>query len=469
MYKKILLFSVTVGFITLLQAQANKKNPTFVITSSQKGMTNWKDVKLVDTKTGELLQTIYSPGQEIVILNARTGKPVQKRDDAAKVIQANAREVYVINKDNKAQLVSSKEELEKLKTQGSRILVVNRNYNDFPKPLYDKPFSTSSAALAFDKKHNRLYYTPMGINQLRYIDLKSKTPTIYYFEDETFGAVQGYWDVANQITRMVIAADGNGYALSNNANHLIRFTTGKKPVITDLGPITDAPGNSDYTIHRGVGGDMIADNEGNLYLITAYKNIFKINIESKVSEYKGHIKGIPEEYQTNGAAVEEGSKIIVSSAASTEAYYRVDLNTLEAEKISGEGGFFNASDLANGNLAFDKKKNEKITEVKTAQDNLVVKQNTEEVLNSSNNITVYPNPVTDGVVKLNFADQVTGTYELQLLDMNGKSIASKKLIINKKIQTEDFRLPELIAKGSYFIKITSRSNSNSIIKKIVVQ
>jgi len=26
----------------------------------------------------------------------------------------------------------------------------------------DKPFSTNSAALAYDKKHDRLYYTPMG-------------------------------------------------------------------------------------------------------------------------------------------------------------------------------------------------------------------------------------------------------------------------------------------------------------------
>ncbi len=469
MYKKILLFSVMFCFITVLHAQSDKKNPTFVITSSQKGLSNWKDVKLVDTKTGELLQTIYAPGQEIAILNARTGKPVQKRDDAVKAELSNARQVYVIDKDNKAQLVSSNEDLEKLKTQGSRIFVVSRNYNENTKPLYDKPFSTNSAALAFDKKHNRLYYTPMGINQLRYIDLKSKTPAIYYFEDEAFGAVQGQWDVSNQITRMVIASDGNGYALSNNANHLIRFTTGKKPEITDLGAITDADGNGDYSIHRGMGGDMIADKEGNLYLITAYKNIFKINIESRVSEYKGHIKGIPEKYQTNGAAVEEGSKIIVSSATSTEAYYRVDLNTLEAEKVFGSGEFYNASDLANGNLAFDKKKNDKITEVKIAPENEIVKQNTEEEEKSKNDITVYPNPVTNGVVKLNFANQPAGTYEVQLLDLNGKLIASKKIAINNKIQTEEFRLPELIANGIYIIKITGQINSNSIIKKIVVQ
>jgi len=38
---------------------------------------------------------------------------------------------------------------------------------------------------------------------------------------------------------MVIASDGNGYGLSNDANHLIRFTTGKNPTISDLGAISD--------------------------------------------------------------------------------------------------------------------------------------------------------------------------------------------------------------------------------------
>ena len=31
-------------------------------------------------------------------------------------------------------------------------------------------FATGVAALAFHKKNNRIYYTPMCINQLRYID-----------------------------------------------------------------------------------------------------------------------------------------------------------------------------------------------------------------------------------------------------------------------------------------------------------
>ncbi|CAF0783530.1 unnamed protein product [Rotaria sordida] len=38
---------------------------------------------------------------------------------------------------------------------------------------------------------------------------------------------------------MTFAADGNGYALTNDGNQLIRFTTGDNPVVTNLGALVD--------------------------------------------------------------------------------------------------------------------------------------------------------------------------------------------------------------------------------------
>ncbi|HEX2684860.1 MAG TPA: hypothetical protein VHL77_13035, partial [Ferruginibacter sp.] len=357
MNKKILLLPVMACFITVLHAQSGRSTTAYAITASAKGQHDWKDVRLIDMKTGQEIQSVFSSNQEAEILNARTGKPVQKKDDAAKAesMKTSSVQVFTMDANNKPQAVTNNADIEKLKATGNRIMVVRNNFS--VQQAYDKPFATNSAAMAYDKKHERLYYTPMGIDQLRYIDLKSNK--IYYFEDEPFGVVKGQWDVPAQITRMVIASDGNGYALSNDANHLVRFTTGKKPEITDLGAVNDAAANGDFSIHRGVGGDMIADNAGNLYLITAYRNVWKINIESRTAEYKGGIKGLPEEYQTNGAAVEEGSKVIVCSSRSTESYYRFDLNTLQGEKIQGGSDVFNASDLANGNLAFAKKEKDK--------------------------------------------------------------------------------------------------------------
>lgn len=472
MNKNFLLLVVITLFVTTLQAQSNKPVTAYAITASEKGQGSWKEVRLVDVKTGQEIQPVFTSGQELEILNARTGKPVQKKDAVAesKQEQNNQRQVYTISADKKLEKITNEADIEKLKAAGNKIVIVDMGRHR--KAEYDHPFATNSAALAYDKKHERLYYTPMGINQLRYIDLKSKTPRVYYFEDEAFGVVKGYGDVASQITRMVIASDGNGYALSNDANHLIRFTTGKKPEITDMGAITESVSSSDLSIHQGVGGDMVADNAGNLYLITAYRNVFKINIETRTSEYIGVIKGLPQGFQTNGAAVEEGSKVIVCSSRSTAGYYRFDLNTLQAEKISGEGEVYNASDLANANLAFAKKEKEEkpkeeltqpVTETTAAKQQVPV----EELKNNS--IAVYPNPVTDGVVKLSFNNQPTGRYNVQVLDMSGKIISSTNVIINSKTQVQEIKLPATMAKGNYLVNVTGEDSRNSLTTKLTVQ
>src|SRR5262249_1579496 len=138
------------------------------------------------------------------------------------------------------------------------------------------------------------------------------------------------------------------------------FTTGKNPEITDLGGLTDDAANGKFSVHSrgGYGGDIVADASKNLYLITANRNVFKFNIDGKVASYLGTIKGLPQGFSTNGAMVEEAGKIIVCSSESTVGYFRFDLANMEnpAELVSVNGAVYNASDLANGNLAFDKEK-----------------------------------------------------------------------------------------------------------------
>ena len=273
MKQRILLLIVMTAVITNIQAQKKNKavpgTTGYAITAVEKGGRSWKEVRQIDAASGAILKTIYDSKQETEALNARTGKPVLKKDGSVK-LPTSAEKVYtrtltappiekkVVNLDNELDKANGNH----IRTY-TRTIVVRRH--ELPN---DKPFSTNSAAMAYDKKHERLYYTPMGIPQLRYIDLKSGK--IYYFEDEAFGVVQHYGDSRNQITRMVIASDGNGYALTNDANHLVRFSTGNNPVITDLGAVADADA-AIYSIHspNGYGGDMIADAAGNLYLLTA--------------------------------------------------------------------------------------------------------------------------------------------------------------------------------------------------------
>ena len=142
------------------------------------------------------------------------------------------------------------------------------------------PTATMVAAAAYDEAHNKLFFTPMRINELRWIDLDDKSQTVktYSLSNRKFTNADVN-DVPNQITRMCIGGDGYGYALSNDAMHLIRFSTGRNTTITDLGSVIDA-GNT-TTINSpcaGWGGDMVADTKGNLYVVSAQHNVFKVKI-----------------------------------------------------------------------------------------------------------------------------------------------------------------------------------------------
>lgn len=513
--KTLLLLAMTL-VIAAVQAQQAKKIEGYAITAPEKGSSGWKEVRLMDIVSGQEVQTIYKGSQEVDLLNARTGNPITKKDitlnpmvpnPTKRVVnldmemdrnQPSRVQVYSytpsdpndqhakIERDQlaaKVKEVTGKEidknidkQVEKQMMEKQMTYVMVSGYNSI-KVSSDKPFATNSAAMAYDKKHDRLYYTPMSIAQLRYIDLKAKKPTIYYFEDEPFGTVSGPGDAPNQITRMVFASDGNGYALTNSGDHLIRFTTGKKPEITDLGALTDAEANGKYSVHSrgGYGGDMIADAQGNLYLVQANHNVFKFNIDQKVASYLGTIQGLPRGFTTNGAMVEEAGKVIIASSESTVGYYRFDLANMQApaELVSQPGEVFNASDLANGNLAFDKKKKDKKNnDIKEETKDVVVTDASRDPVQENpagGTITVYPNPVTDGFVRLQFDNQPNGKYQVQLLDMGGKLINSTEVNINNKLQLEQFRIPQSVSKGNYLIKVFSEPNNVSVTTKILVQ
>jgi hypothetical protein len=460
--KNLLLVAVMTTFISASWAQKSQEPITgFAITSSEKGGRTWKEVKMINMQTGEVIKPVFTNSTKANPLNARTKKPVtvSPAPSSGNSLFAQAPMAKkVVNLDDE---LSGVKEVRIVRTV--HVSKVDLNL----------PFATNSAAMAYDKRHERLYYTPMGINQLRYIDLKSGN--VFYFENESFGKVTNYGDVKNQITRMVIASDGNGYALSNNGEHLIKFTTGKKPVITDLGAVTQAATSAGNAIKMSnlFGGDMIADASGNLYLITANRNVFKIEIDSRTATHMGQINGLPKGYSTNGAMVEEGSKVIVCSSESTDGYYRFDLNTLQSEKVSTSGNVYNAADLANGVLAFEKKKkkDKKREETEPAQKttNEVVKTTKTETINESGmRIKLFPNPVTEGFVRVSLTDHPAGRYQVQLLDMSGKMVHSRAVNVYNKNHIEEIRLPD-VAKGNYVVKVINEKGEGTATEKIVIQ
>lgn len=517
--KQKILCSLLMATVFTSNAQTDKKVTGYAITGDQYGYMNWKSVKLINLTTGEEIKSLYAAGQtEPELVNARTGKLIVKKgtENTEKAVDANS--IKVVIKGSQPGDVSatytfnSIEEMRSSKAFRDAIatrtkqdvttdasntnknvqsgnsnsdIKINRIINSvtvvrtdryqryygafsrgYEPVVTDEPFATGSTALAYDKKHDRLYYTPMGINQLRYIDLKAKSPKIYYFEDEAFGIASGRRDEGNQITRMVIASDGNGYALTNNNEHLVRFTTGKNPVITDMGALVDDAANVESSIlsnRRGFGGDLIADASGKIYLINQSRKVFKISTDTKIATYQGTIEGLPYGYTTNGAMVLEGSKIIVGSSGSEEGYYQVDMNTLQAEKVSTSGSVFRISDLASGNLLFEKEESkEEIMPVLAYQAKAIPTE-------ATNGISVYPNPVFDRTVKLSFANQPSGEYQVSLMELSGKVISVRNIAINSKVQQVQFSLPQSLSKGSYLVKTVSDVNKVAVITKLIVE
>lgn len=496
MKQKFLLFLLASFIVCGVSAQKkNKKVTAYAITANEKGATHWSEVRLVDISTGDEVESVYSPDQKPEILNARTGKAITKKSADVTTTSAQPLQYRVTkNVDGKAVTVVQAASVgapaptcTTTKTvDGQTVTIIRRTNVAHARTAYttsyDEPFATKSAACAYDKKNDRLYYTPMGIDQLRYIDMKSKTPKVYYFEDEAFGVFGKNRNVSKQITRMVFASDGNGYALTNDAHNLIRFTTGKKPEITDLGSITDAPGNP-VSIHNGAGygGDMIADEKKNLYLITANRHVYKISLESQIGTYVGSISGLPRGFSTNGAIVEGGNTVIVSSAHSTQGYYRFDLSALQAEKVSASSTVYNASDLANGELVEVKKQKREKKEVKepvvdvvevkdpVKPEELATERKKKNEIVRPGSISIYPNPVvTGGIVRVKFTDQPQGRYTMQLMDISGKLISSRSVTITNKVQEEQYRLPELITSGNYLLKVTNDADQSSVVNKLVV-
>ncbi|MEI9956835.1 MAG: hypothetical protein WDM90_11150 [Ferruginibacter sp.] len=64
-------------------------------------------------------------------------------------------------------------------------------------------------------------------------------------------------------------------------------------MVTDLGNLVDAEDNkSGISIHNKCtswGGDMIADAYGKLYVISAARQVFKVDIDTRIASYIGFI------------------------------------------------------------------------------------------------------------------------------------------------------------------------------------
>lgn len=331
-------------------------------------------------------------------------------------------------------------------------------------PLYGQlknaPFGNGVAAVAFDKKSNRLYFTPMFFDQLRYLDLK--TMNIFYVTDKVLtGHATKSADQGNIVTRMTIGKNGFGYALSNDGKDFVRFATGKSGKIEYLGSLVDDPANNGISIYNSCtsfGGDMIADDAGYLFVISARNHVFKINIESKVATHIGVVTGLPEQYTINGMAVNDQNQIIVSSAMQSKLF-AVNYQNWNATPVATKGQVWNVADLANSNLLVTSAKSKAIPEfAKTIPAN-----------NSTAKASIYPNPVSNNQFVIQFNELEAGNYTLQVTDVMGRQAKQKQVALSEENQAQTIKLSPAAAKGIYLVQVINQQSQIVFNTKIVVQ
>ncbi|MEI6950686.1 T9SS type A sorting domain-containing protein [Paraflavisolibacter sp. H34] len=323
------------------------------------------------------------------------------------------------------------------------------------------PFGAGVAAMAFDKKHNRLYFTPMFHDELRYLDLSSMQ--LYYFSGQPFTTLANpNYDQGRIVTRMVIAPDGNGYAVTSDGDMLVKFTTGKTPTITQLGALIDDPSNNGVSIHSkcsSYGGDMISDDKGNLYIITARNHVFKVNTDTRVAKSLGNIEGLPADFTANGAVVDAEGNLLVSSAINNSGYYVVDIETLKATLFAGMTDVFRSSDLANSNYLSSASRNptKQIETIAAPQ------------ASGSNSIKVFPNPAVTDHFTVQFNNISSGDYTIELRNLVGQQILQKRISINGKYHAQQVSLAGSNARGVYLVKVLDLDRKTMFESKLMIR
>jgi len=314
------------------------------------------------------------------------------------------------------------------------------------------------AAAAYDKVTNRLYFSEMYGNDLKFVDLNASNEgalSVGTSTDAKYSTGTKKYDESNVITRMAFSNDGVGYALTNDANTLMKFTTGTNPTVINLGGLMDSRKNKDVSIHSQCtswGGDMVGDIYGNLYLITMRNNVFKINVTKMEAELIGSIKNLPASFTTNGAAADEDGNLVLSSAGDANSYFKVNPSTLEATAIKAGKDMYSVSDLANGNLVYQNRATKTLPSLFT----------------TSSDVSIYPNPAVNKNFTVNFNKLVAGNYSLILTDVNGKAIVSKSVNVNAN-STEKVSLPKAASTGVYMLRVVDTKGKTVHTNNIIVE
>lgn len=283
-----------------------------------------------------------------------------------------------------------------------------------------------------------VFFIPMTQSRLMTVNTVSKTGTFSEIQKSGLDAK----DQGTYHARMVTAADGFMYALNNNGSELLKISS--NGTVYNLGPVQSFMAEVKKLANENMafGGDMIADAFGNLYIISAAGNVFKLNPNSMDADFIGKIKGLPEKYTVNGAAVTKDGNVVLATT-SDHGFYTLDFDTLETKFAANydlpvydlSSPYLlkqdQAESLTNSNYSLYP------TVVKSSELNIVSKVNEPVKLDVSvwnmNNKLVYSSSVAvhsagDFKVNLNGALQ-PGIYILKAVNQNGAEVINTKFTL----------------------------------------
>jgi hypothetical protein len=84
-------------------------------------------------------------------------------------------------------------------------------------------------------------------------------------------------------------------------------------------------------------------------------------------------------------------------------------------------------------------------------------------------ITVYPNPVTGGVVTLQFANMPKGNYTVRLINGIGQTIQTNQITHSGANTAQSFTIERGVAKGNYQLQIIKPSGDKEVMKVVIAE
>lgn len=210
---------------------------------------------------------------------------------------------------------------------------------------------TDVEAMAYDGNSNRLYFINNATSpaqDLCFIDVNTSPVSAKKFIGFP---LETNTNTGYNITRMTFAADGYGYALTANAQDLIRFSINPStslPVISRLGPLVNDANNGINDVLAETGGDIFSDGSGKLYLVPNSGKLYRINTATGLSTYLGAISSMPVAGASSVVTDQTGSICI---GGNYQNVFKVDLSGMNATSlISSTTNVWKSSDYAGCSL-----------------------------------------------------------------------------------------------------------------------